>query len=275
MKHSSLKRPEPWLDVEMSNRPGEEWRDVVNYDGIYEVSNHGRIKSIARYTTAGRLVTGRIRKQDQGHAAQLALSCDGVVWQTAVMPLVADAFLPARPEGHHWYHKNKNALDNRLSNIAHGTHSVSQSVAYAVGAMDPVRADNTTQGDYMKQDKRKHETIYGVFANGSLVGKVCTACLMEHPATEFTRAGTDDSTNRICRTCKLIRQGIKDVGKNYHRAELAHAGLRICSKCKQTKALDNDFCKDKNRSLGRSNQCRACGQAANVLYNAAAKARKK
>lgn len=26
--------------------PGEEWRAVVGYEGLYEVSNHGRVQSV-------------------------------------------------------------------------------------------------------------------------------------------------------------------------------------------------------------------------------------
>ena len=27
----------------------EEWRDIVNYEGLYQVSNLGRVKSLCRY----------------------------------------------------------------------------------------------------------------------------------------------------------------------------------------------------------------------------------
>ena len=30
---------------------GEEWRPVVNYEGLYEVSNYGRVRSLPRNTT--------------------------------------------------------------------------------------------------------------------------------------------------------------------------------------------------------------------------------
>ena len=29
----------------------EEWRDVVGYEGLYEVSSHGRVRSLDRYIT--------------------------------------------------------------------------------------------------------------------------------------------------------------------------------------------------------------------------------
>lgn len=29
----------------------EEWRDVIGYEGLYQVSNLGRVKSLDRYTT--------------------------------------------------------------------------------------------------------------------------------------------------------------------------------------------------------------------------------
>ena len=38
---------ERWLSLE--DLEGEEWRDVVGYEGLYKVSNYGRIKSLPRF----------------------------------------------------------------------------------------------------------------------------------------------------------------------------------------------------------------------------------
>ena len=31
----------------------EEWRDIIGYEGLYQVSNLGRVKSLSRYVTRG------------------------------------------------------------------------------------------------------------------------------------------------------------------------------------------------------------------------------
>lgn len=37
---------ERWLSLE--DLPGEEWRDVVGFEGLYMVSDYGRVKSLDR-----------------------------------------------------------------------------------------------------------------------------------------------------------------------------------------------------------------------------------
>lgn len=40
---------EIYQNLSLGNLPNEEWRDVVGYEGLYQVSNLGRIKSLDRY----------------------------------------------------------------------------------------------------------------------------------------------------------------------------------------------------------------------------------
>ena len=35
-------------NLSLENLPREEWRDVVGYEGLYQVSNLGRVKSLER-----------------------------------------------------------------------------------------------------------------------------------------------------------------------------------------------------------------------------------
>lgn len=257
MKTVAKKRPQPWLDFDISDRPGEQWKHVPNYDGIYEASSDGRVKSLTRWS-GNRLLKDRIMSQRGSAAAALTLCQDGHQQPAYVMPLVMDAFGRTKPDDHVWYHTDKNQFNNRLTNIAHGTHGTSQAVAYATGALQAVRPDGTTQGDYMRERKRQHEAERGVFDGGQLVAKHCTACNMEKPVGEFRRAGTATSLNGICRECKLIRQGVKDVGKAKNAAELLAAGVRVCSVCRRPKQLDQDFPRSKNAASGYAHRCKAC-----------------
>ena len=40
----------------------EEWRDVAGYEGLYQVSDQGRVKSLERKNCLGRTVKERILK---------------------------------------------------------------------------------------------------------------------------------------------------------------------------------------------------------------------
>jgi len=41
-----------YLNTELDNIDNEEWIDIMGFDGIYEVSNYGRVKSVGRWVGA-------------------------------------------------------------------------------------------------------------------------------------------------------------------------------------------------------------------------------
>lgn len=108
----------------------EEWRAVVGWEGLYEVSSLGRVRSLNRYTpnaltggeslVTGRILTGRINRN--GYVQFLL--CSGPRRETRVVHrLVAIAFIPnpdARPMV---LHGPGGKLVNRVENLRWGTQS--------------------------------------------------------------------------------------------------------------------------------------------------------
>ena len=41
---------EYWKSTQLESYPNEEWRDIPNYEGLYQVSNLGRVKSLEKQT---------------------------------------------------------------------------------------------------------------------------------------------------------------------------------------------------------------------------------
>lgn len=104
----------------------EEWRPIVGYEGLYEVSSHGRIWSIERVDSNGHPVRGRQMKvrQDRRGRCRVHLSLDGKLKTHSVHRLVARAFLGAPPfEGAVVRHLNDTPSDNRRVNLVYGSHS--------------------------------------------------------------------------------------------------------------------------------------------------------
>ena len=105
----------------------ESWRSIPGYEGLYEASDQGRVRSLSREVTCsnGRVlrVQGRVlRPIDRGDGYYVVgLSSAGVVVQKRVSVLVLETFVGARPRGHHACHNNGDSRDNLLTNLRFDT----------------------------------------------------------------------------------------------------------------------------------------------------------
>lgn len=106
---------------------GEEWRPVLGYEGCYEVSNQGRVRSVERYIlNAGvrqRLRSQVLRARPVRGYPSVALYGDGGRREMAVHVLVAEAWHGPRPDGMEVCHINDIKADNRPENLRFGTRS--------------------------------------------------------------------------------------------------------------------------------------------------------
>ena len=101
---------------ELLSPEAEAWRPIPGYDGGYEVSTLGRVRSLkGRSVTIVRQSTSR-----QGYRA-VSLCHKGVARSRRVHHLVLEAFVSARPEGMWGCHANDVPNDNRLENLRWAT----------------------------------------------------------------------------------------------------------------------------------------------------------
>lgn len=98
----------------------EEWKPVRNYEGLYEVSNLGHVRSLNRPTknrnkmAKGRILKGKIGKN--GYPC-VHLSKEGVAYWKNVHRLVAEAFIPNPTNLAEVNHKSEIKTDNRVENL--------------------------------------------------------------------------------------------------------------------------------------------------------------
>ena len=117
---------EIYKNLSLEDLPNEEWRDVVGYEGLYQVSSIGRIKSLerksAQFYQKGTLccysVKEKICKQSivKGYL-MVHLSKEKRKEQIKVHRLVAGAFIPNTKGLPQVNHKNENKLCNEVKNL--------------------------------------------------------------------------------------------------------------------------------------------------------------
>lgn len=108
----------------------ELWRDVIDYEGLYQVSNLGQLRSrdrIVQYVCNGQSITRtykgrkkRLQISPSGYL-QVTLSKEGRQRTFRVHKIVALAWLGSRPLQHVIRHGPDGQLDNSVSNLCYGT----------------------------------------------------------------------------------------------------------------------------------------------------------
>lgn len=104
----------------------ETWLPVVEFEGLYEVSGLGRVRSLDRVTNGhpyqGKLLKLGTLSNSAGHK-YVSLCRDGKVTKRLVHHLVLEAFVGPRPDGMEGLHYNDIAADNSVENLRWGTRS--------------------------------------------------------------------------------------------------------------------------------------------------------
>lgn len=97
----------------------EIWRPIAGWEGVYEVSDHGRVRSLTRIDSIGRHVRGKILGYStrRDGSARVHLCARAERTPHFVSALVATAFMPPRPPGHVISHLDGDAANNAVSNL--------------------------------------------------------------------------------------------------------------------------------------------------------------
>ena len=97
----------------------EQWKPIIGYEGKYEVSSYGRVKSLKRQGANERILKQQLR--NHGYL-RVSLSKKNVPTDKLVNRLVLESFVGKCPDGMETYHVDSNPINNRLENLRWDTH---------------------------------------------------------------------------------------------------------------------------------------------------------
>ena len=158
--------------------PHEEWVDAFGLDGIYEVSNFGRVKCLQRTVTRvdGKVMTfpERVVSQckikhpftnneglvvwDKNYSLYVRLTIEkGVCKNYSVGGLILNSFRKPDKYNNHTHHINGISYDNRLQNLAFEDLHTSRKIQFANGLRSGNKNTKHWKAEGWKNAKTKEE----------------------------------------------------------------------------------------------------------------------
>lgn len=122
----------------------ENWKSIPGYEGYYEASDLGRIRSIDRIVPHGRHGTCKQKSKilkpafDDHKYLRVALSMGDVSRTYTVHRLIALTFLGERPERNEINHKSGIKADNSVDNLEYCTRSENVQHSFDNGLQKPM-----------------------------------------------------------------------------------------------------------------------------------------
>lgn len=116
----------------------EIWKDIDGYEGFYQVSNLGKVRSLDRYARNGRFFEGKTLSSCDNGCGYLVvnLQVDGKNKMHTVHRLVAKAFIPNEHNLPQVNHKDGDKSNNNIDNLEWCNNSMNMKHAYKIGLVE-------------------------------------------------------------------------------------------------------------------------------------------
>lgn len=203
-------------NLSLENIEGEIWRNISNYEGLYQISNFGRVKSLGN----DKLRKEKILKQTKNKKGYLrVIFCKkGIIKAFQVHRLVANTFIPNPNNFHCVNHKDENKENNCVENLEWCTYQYNLNYGTCqqrrVSNIDfknrTVNTDykaRTINTDYKAIAEKQSKRVYQYSKDGELVA-------IWNSTRECGRNGFSYSAvSQCCRNC-FNREG-NNTYKNY------------------------------------------------------------
>lgn len=165
----------------------EEWRPVIGFEGLYEISSFGRVRSLPHIDSCGRLQGGIILsvKNSKGWYLTSRLTNGCIRESRRIHRMVYEAFRGEIPKGFQIHHIDGNRQNNRVDNLSL-VDPVSHSKEHYVNRLIESGIDISTPQDQLKyivkdgiiigeNPNYNNDSHYGAIAPKNKDGKYVTA----------------------------------------------------------------------------------------------------
>jgi hypothetical protein len=154
----------------------EQWKPIPGFEGVYEVSDLGNVRSLARTNAQGKRYKGKLLTPatvPRTGIRQVVLFKDGARHSSTIHKLVLTAFVGPAPEGQEVVHIDGNASNNALTNIKWGFRSETSQGILKRGNHVHKRKERCPRGHLLEEGNL---TAYSVRVGW----RSCLACSKAH-----------------------------------------------------------------------------------------------
>lgn len=177
---------------------GEEWRPIKGYEGMYEVSNLGRVKRLPLGKQwPYRQTHNNIRKPKLTRRGYLSvnLSKNNIVKEHLIHRLVAEAFIPNADNLPIINHKDCNPQNNNVDNLEWCSYSYNNTYMNCAQARALSRKEHDPENAVWKRNARLlYKAVLRFDRNGKFLGRY-------ESLTSAARESNESQTS-ICNCCR-------------------------------------------------------------------------
>ena len=210
----------------MKSTQAEEWRPIPGYEGYYEVSDYGRVRSLDRkvpHAKSGYLnLKGKELKQSKGKRGYfyVVLTKERKEKTFTIHRLVALAFIGEPPfPGADCRHWDDNKENNHVSNLRWGTRSDNAQDSIRNGNNERLNRTHCVNGHEFNEENTRYRGSH----------RVCIPCSRKRGREYAARTRKRGKGTRLRATCT---RGHKMVGDN---VSYTKTGRRRCNTCAANK----------------------------------------